>query len=173
MNEQWKPVVGYEDTHLVSNLGRVYSLLSNKVLSPYISNKGYYMVMLNHGKKDRHGKTVHKIVAEAFLDKPEGCEIVNHKDENKLNNSIDNLEWCTHFYNNQYSGVYEKAAMLTRKRVYQYDKDFNLIATYSSTREASKETGYSYGNIANACRNPKLIRYNSHWSYMPINSNVI
>ena len=172
MTEQWKPVVGYEDTHLVSNLGRVYSKLSDKILSPYISNKGYYMVMLNHGGKDRHGKTIHRLVAEAFLDKPDNCNIINHKDENKLNNIADNLEWCTSFYNNQFSGIYEKAKIANSKAVYQYDKSFNLVATYSSTRDASKETGFSYGNIANACHNPELIRYGFHWSYEPIVKKV-
>lgn len=173
MTEQWKPVVGYENTHLVSNLGRVYSKLSEKILSPYISNKGYCMVMLNHGGKDRHGKTVHRLVAEAFLDNPNNYNIVNHKDENKLNNVAENLEWCTSFYNNKYSGIYEKARLINKKTVYQYDKNFNLITTYSSTREAAEKNGFSYGNIANACNNPNLIRYGFHWSYELIAQEVI
>lgn len=166
--EEWRPVVGYEETHLVSSLGQVYSLLCKKMLSPYISNKGYCMVMLNRGKKDRHGKTVHRLVAEAFIENPNNYPSVNHKDENKLNNCVDNLEWCTPFYNNKYSNLYEKAVQATRKTVYQYDLSWKLVNVYTSTREVNRTHGYSAGNIGDACNNPQKVRYGFHWSYTPL-----
>lgn len=164
-NEIWKPVVGYEDTHMVSNRGRVYSILSDKVLNQYISNKGYCMVMLNHGGQDRHGKTVHRLVAEAFICNPNKHPVINHKDENKHNNCVDNLEWCDYAYNVAYSHTQEKAVQAKRKMVYQYDMNWNLIHSYESSREVQRKCGFSQGNIGVACNNPNLVRYGYHWSY--------
>ena len=166
-NEEWRPVVGYEKTHLVSNKGRVYSLLGKRMLSPYISNTGYYMVMLKSGK-DRRGKTVHRLVAEAFICNPDSLPIVNHIDENKLNNRVENLEWCTYRYNMNYSKVHGKMIASIVKPVYQYDMDMNLVAVYESASDVQRKTGYSRGNIWCACQDPKRTRYNSHWSYAPL-----
>ena len=126
------------------------------------------MVMLNSEHKERHGKTIHRLVAEAFIDNSDKLPIVNHKDENKLNNHVDNLEWCSYKYNIDYSNVHEKLIEAISKTIYRYDKDWNLIDIYRSTGDAHRKTGYSRGNIWNACQHPNAIRYNSHWSYTPL-----
>jgi hypothetical protein len=102
MNEIWKPIEGYEELYEVSNTGKVRSRDRNtkrgirrgRELKPAIIHQGYYMVSLCCGgcvKKAR----VTRLVAEAVCEKREGCDQVNHKDGNKLNNHADNLEWCT------------------------------------------------------------------------------
>ena len=104
--EIWKDVVGYEGRYKVSNTGRVfsYNLYSHKEpreMAIIKHNRGYCSVTLSkNGVSKAH--LVHRIVAEAFLERPEGCDFVNHKDENKRNNSVDNLEWCTKSYNSIY-----------------------------------------------------------------------
>lgn len=115
MKEVWKDIQGYEGLYQVSNQGRVRSLdrtvkrrnqpdlpVAGKVLSPRIGKNGYSYVILS---KEAKGKTanIHRLVAEAFLDKPEGCNVVNHIDGNKENNACNNLEWCDSSKNNKHA----------------------------------------------------------------------
>ena len=98
--EIWKDVVGYEGYYEVSNTGNVRNVKTNHVLSPGLSQGYYYVVLCKHG--ERRNKQVNRLVAEAFIDNFENCPIVNHKNEVKTDNHVDNLEWCTYSYNNSY-----------------------------------------------------------------------
>ena len=91
MNEIWANIKDYED-YQVSNLGRIRSYKNNKViiLKGWIQNTGYLTITLNNKKY-----SVHRLVAETFIHKEKGKDYVNHIDGNKLNNCVDNLEWCT------------------------------------------------------------------------------
>ena len=98
--EIWRDVIGFENLYLVSNLGNVYSIHSKKQLK-LKDNKGYYNVTLFKNGK-RYYKIVHRLVAEAFIPNPNNFKEINHKDENKINNNVDNLEWCDAKYNLNY-----------------------------------------------------------------------
>lgn len=112
MDEVWKDIEGYEGLYQVSNLGRVRSLNYNhtgeiKLLKQDISHNGYKRAMLyKDGKMKRY--LVHRLVAMTFISNPDDLPIVNHKDENKTNNNVNNLEWCTYKYNNNYGTKKEK-----------------------------------------------------------------
>ena len=108
MKEIWKDIEGYEGLYKISNMGRVYSLYRNKILSPGIDTSGYKVVNLCKNRKQKT-RTVHRLVAEAFIENPNNYPIINHKDENKENNIISNLEWCTCKYNINYSSKNGKA----------------------------------------------------------------
>jgi len=97
-----KSIKGYEGQYSISSDGKVYSDKSNIELKQSIGTTGYYRVNLNN--KDG-GKTfkVHRLVATHFIENPNNLNIVNHKDGNKLNNNIDNLEWCDYTYNNRHA----------------------------------------------------------------------
>lgn len=98
--EEWKPIKGYEDRYKVSNMGRVRS--KAKILSQ--GGKIYKHVTLNNGDVNhRSTRTVHTLVAKAFIPNPEGLQYINHKDYDTHNNRADNLEWCTASYNIKYS----------------------------------------------------------------------
>lgn len=99
--ELWRPISGYEGLYYISNLGRVKSEITHKILKPRNSTHDYDRVRLykNHKPKEFF---VHKLVAQAFIPNPNNYPQVNHKDENKVNNCVDNLEWCTHKYNMNY-----------------------------------------------------------------------
>lgn len=117
MKEIWKDIEGYVGIYQVSNLGNVkrlrheefkcaqgYRVRKEMQLKPTKDEKGYLHVGLckDGGQITRR---VHRLVAEAFIDNPNELPEINHKDENKENNAVDNLEWCTSSYNNNYGSV--------------------------------------------------------------------
>lgn len=113
-NEIWKDIYGYEGIYQVSNFGQVRRLCKNdnRVIKQEI-NRGYKRVCLSYKNVKKHF-LVHRLVAFAFIPNPNNYPIINHKDENKLNNNVDNLEWCTYSYNLSYNGLRYKMAE-TRK----------------------------------------------------------
>lgn len=100
----FKPVKGYEGLYYITEDGEIYSSIQNKWLKPCVNPQGYPMVNLQSNKKH-----IHRLVAEAFIPNPDNLPVVNHKDENKLNSSVDNLEWCTYKYNANYGTAKERA----------------------------------------------------------------
>ena len=100
--EQWKDVVGYEGLYEVSNLGRIRNKNSNKMLTPMTNKKGYLRCELwKDGKRHKFG--VHRIVALAWIpNTDENKDQINHINERKKDNRVENLEWCTSKYNNNY-----------------------------------------------------------------------
>lgn len=98
--EEWKDVLGYEGLYQVSSYGRVRNR-HGKEMSQFYDKDGYKVVVLNHNYKRKYRK-VHRLVGIAFIDNPNNYPSINHKDENKNNNNVENLEWCTISYNNNY-----------------------------------------------------------------------
>ena len=101
----------------VSNLGNIYSLYTNKELSKVTRKDGYQYVSLSKNKSSKL-KLIHRLVAEAFIENPNMLPEVNHKDENKHNNIVTNLEWCTSSYNKRY-GNGRKARSDGMKKVWK------------------------------------------------------
>lgn len=110
--EEWKTIDNYEDLYMVSTLGKVKSLKHNRVLRPNIKHDGYMFVILCKNGKVKPFR-VHRLVAQAFIPNPDNLPEVNHKDENKVNNTVENLEWCTSSYNINY-GTRNHKCMITR-----------------------------------------------------------
>lgn len=155
MKEIWKPILGYENIYEVSNLGRIKSLKRKDISGRVIQERflkfqkdkdGYLLVTLckNGGKKHR----VHKLVAQAFIPNPNYFECINHKDENRANNNMKNLEWCTHEYNVNYGN-----------RAYNYIKTrgmkvvcVNTGELFESLNEASRIYGIHASAISLCCR---------------------
>ena len=126
-NEIWKSVKGYEGLYEVSNLGRVkalerrkncnrgYGIIKEHIMKPNFCNTDYYRVALTNNNHIRKYYLIHRLVAEAFIENPNNYDIVNHKDGNKLNNQVDNLEWCTVSYNLKHA--YENGFKVTIKQL--------------------------------------------------------
>ena len=124
--EVWKDIEDYKGLYQVSNLGRVRSLdridalgrlRKGKVLAYGLSGGGYLQVGLHRDGKVEQ-KLVHRLVSEAFLPNPDNLPQVNHKDEDKANNQVENLEWCTALYNNTYGTRVERVTKVREKRIY-------------------------------------------------------
>ena len=159
--EEWKPVKGYEGLYEVSNLGRVKSLNyrrtgKEEIMKVWNDSCGYLLVKLHKDGKCKY-YTVHRLVAQTFLENPNNLPEVNHIDENKENNKASNLEWCTARYNMEYSHG---------KAVIGINKVSGLIIEFPSTKEAERQTGISQSHISACCKGK---RYKSaggfYWYY--------
>lgn len=159
--EIFTDIYGYEGLYEVSNLGRIRSLNykgtgQEKILSPGFDKDGYlYVCLCKNGEKKRY--FIHRLVAQAFLPNPNNYSQVNHKDENKLNNNVDNLEWCTAQYNSEYS---------LAKQVGQYDLNGNLIAIWKSTMEIQRQLGFLNCNISSCCTGRIKTSHGYIWKYI-------
>lgn len=183
--EIWKDIKGYKNLYQVSNLGNVRSLdrirkngkepnrkylQKSKLLKPAIQNVGYKFVVLSKNGK-RKGFRVHRLVAEAFIDNPNNYDCVNHKDENKLNNNVSNLEWCTVAYNNKYGTKQEryrkKIRKKTGKRINQYDLEGNLMNTWECIMDAERFLNKKRAAtpIWNCCQHKTKTAYGYRWEY--------
>lgn len=170
MNEIWKDIEGYEGIYQVSNLGNVRSLGNGKThkserILKQGTTLGYKTVILC---KDgiTSSKRVHRLVAEAFIKNPQNFDIVNHKDENKTNNCVENLEWCTMQYNTNYGTGVERRSSKRKKPIKQLDMEGNLIRLWDSATDAAKYFGKSRGTaISNCCNGISDSSYGYRWCY--------
>lgn len=177
-NEKWKDIKGYEGLYQISNLGRVKSLerftddghhVMPKILSQS-SAKGYLKVGLS---KKGKCKTiyVHKLVAEAFIPNVYNLPEINHKDENKENNRVDNLEWCTYYYNIHYGSAIQRGRgkqlnnKRTSKSVLKIGKNNEIISKYDSINEASRQTNINCVNICQCCNKKRKTAGGYKWVF--------
>lgn len=183
MKEIWKDIKGYEGLYQISNLGRVkslqrkvknkngYRIIKEKILCNYKNNNGYYCVNLRK-ECNIDIRLIHRLIAEYFIPNPNNYPIINHKDGNKLNNKIDNLEWCTQQHNireafrlglNKYT--YKENFKNNPKTILQFDKNNKLIKKYTSIREANRITGICYNSIFMNCHGKQKYAGDYIWKF--------
>lgn len=161
--EIWKSVKGFEDFYMVSNMGRVKSLprlsgnsryiTEEKILSPRVcGTQREYLSVALHANGVRRQMKIHRLVAEAFIPNPNGYKEINHKDENKGNNCVENLEWCSRSYNINYGSGKEKRRKSVIKAVNAYDMAGNKVKEFDSIVAASEFAKVSATNISRACK---------------------
>lgn len=175
IKEEWRPVVGYEGTYEVSNLGMVARLPSRQnrkrhVMVHFLINSGYLAVRLTKNKKTKT-KLIHRLVADAFIPNPQNLRYVNHKDENPLNNFVENLEHCTCGYNNSY-GNWAKRQSESHINNLESNKLAKKVvcietgAVYLSIRDAERKTGCHHSYISQSCRDSQKTCHGFHWKYI-------
>lgn len=161
-NEEWREIPGWGGRYQVSNLGRVKSIYRNgksRVLSPNVNcRRGYLSVNLYDNAREKR-YYVHRLVATAFIPNPERFPQVNHKDENKANNNVANLEWCSNLYNHNYGTCNERMSATKRTAVIAYDENGNFFMEFTGAKAAGAFYGVTveaiYRNIWNNSRNKK------------------
>lgn len=174
MKEIWKEIEGYEGRYEISSFGRIRSYLQNKTSGRIrignLTKKGYLSVLLYDENGNSKWCPVHRLVASAFIGNPSNLPQVNHKDEDKTNNRVDNLEWCTNEYNVNYgtrnlrAAEQNKCCETTSRKVCSVDKDGN-IAVYDSIGEAERQTGCSHSNIVRTLKGRTSHCGNMQWFY--------
>lgn len=181
MNERkeiWKDIKGYEGCYKISNTGKVLStertivtkfnnrkhVTRNRLLKPFVNKRGYFIVSLNkNNMKTKY--SIHRLVAEAFIPNPSNLPQVNHKDECKSNNCVENLEWCTAKYNVEYSKTLLCAQAARQRSVMQFTKNNQPINVFPSSAEASRMTGVCQSNITLACQGKYKTAGGYIWKY--------
>ena len=171
MSEIWKDIQGYEGLYMVSCYGRIKSVeryvsiykcnkrkVKPRIIKQSKDTKGYKTVTLQKDGKC-HRRRVHRLVAQAFLENPDNLECVNHKNGNKEDNRLGNLEWCT--YSENIIHAY-KNKLNNRARPVECLLDGKVIKRYESARDAEKD-GFSNQLIAHCCN--KKYRHKKHGGY--------
>ena len=158
-SETWKDIAGYEGLYNVSNKGNVYSVerinsngrkCGGIILKPICTTDGYLQVGLSKDGIVKR-KLVHRLVLESFVPNSNGLPEVNHRDENKKNNCVENLEWCDARYNNNYGTARKRAAKKTSRKVRAVNVKTGEVLAFPSTVEAGNK-GYDRVNVGLACR---------------------
>lgn len=181
MNEIWKNIDGYEGLYQVSNLGRIKSIphvissrgsfvSKEKICSLSKDRYGYVMKYLSkNGKKKYH--SVHRLVAMAFLPNPGKLPFINHKNEVKSDNRVENLEWCNAKYNVNYGTCIKRRAKKQMnnhgaKPIVQMDLDLNEIRKFPSISEVRRVLGLNIRNVCNCCKGRQNTAYGYKWRYL-------
>lgn len=185
MKELWKDVPGYEGLYQVSNLGRIKRLpyqtigrtkgrkkeyirvFRGGVLKPYLGKNGYYVINLySNGKYLRD--YLHRIIAKTFIPNPNNYPCINHKDEVRTNNNVDNLEWCSYSYNNTYGNARDKFAKSYSRNHSRAVEMLSLsgekIREFSSVKEAAIFVGGTYKSIDRAIAKTRKTAYGYIWN---------
>lgn len=170
VGEEWKDIEGYEGLYQVSNMGRVKSIkiyVSRKrkdthrikeiILRTWL-NRGYVYLKLSKNSILKSLK-VHRLVAEAFIQNPMNFPDVNHKDENKENNNVSNLEWCTKLYNQKYGTAMQRSKETIRlngRSVLAYNQNGVLVKRYQCTKDLEYD-GFDRRAVNRVCKGKNKI----------------
>ena len=184
--EEWKDIPGYEGLYQASTFGQIRSLdrrVSNRSVKGVILKQHSYKTGYNATCLCKNGSVktvlVHRIIAKTFIDNPNNLPTVNHKDEVKTNNSVDNLEWCTSKENTNYGTCISRRANTHRgkkhkpfrrrdlcKRVVCMTKNDEIVAEYESISQAQIESGIKFQNISSVCLGKAKSAGGYKWKYI-------
>ena len=182
--ELWRDIKDYKDLYQGSNLGRVRSLdrwvkcpngsvrfYKGRILKPGTNKDGYLQIDLCKNNKSKTFR-VNRLVAEAFLEIPEELRHlkgtrylqVNHKDEDKTNNNVENLEWCSAKYNTNYGTAIKRRSLKKKKSILQYTMKGEFVKEWDSIAECGRN-GFHQGNVAACCQGKRKSHHKFIWRY--------
>ena len=163
-NETWRPILETNGDYEVSNLGNVRNVNTGNVRATRFLPNGYAYITY-HINGRRYHRYIHRLVAEAFCDRPNGCNVVNHLDNNKKNNNASNLEWTTSF-GNIHHAMKQKRCYLNAIPVigYKDGKRFEFL----SANDAMKKTGCDNSSISKCCKGIYQTSKGYRWEYAEV-----
>lgn len=178
--EEWRDIKGYEGLYQVSNLGRIKSLnyrSSNReeILKLHNNKKGYKQIRLSK-EKTRKSYLVHRLVAQEFIPNPYNLPEINHKDECKYNNVVENLEWCTSKYNANYGTKIKRASNNNSGAKNYKSRKIKCVTTgevFDTMTEASKKYNVQTAHLTDCCKGRRkttgkhpITRIPLEWKYI-------
>lgn len=160
----WKAIAGYENVYEINTLGEVRRIDSGNILKGYVNPDGYRRVGLT---VNGHTKVflMHRLIAIAFIPNPNNYPCVNHKDENKSNNSLYNLEWCDYRYDLNYGTRNNRASKSKKRPILQYSKTGEFIREWKSVTDLKNETGMDITHVSSCCRGKRKTANGFRWKY--------
>lgn len=158
--EVWKPIKGYEGLYEISSIGNIRSSKFNRVKTSSPDKDGYLVISLWKNNKQRRFR-MHRLVAQAFIPNPNNYPQINHINEIKDDNRIENLEWCTQKYNNMHGSRLKNL----RRRVAQYSLNGELIKIWDSITSAGNYFGVNTP-IIYTCQGKRNKAYGYIWRYV-------
>ena len=165
MEEIWKDVPGFEGLYQVSNYGQIKSTprrgTVGGIMKGHADRKGYINITLRKDGK-QYTQKLHRLIAITFIPNPHNYPEVNHRDENKQNNRIDNLEWCSTSYNHEYGTRTLRASARCGKPICCVETGVE----YQGARQAAREMGIDASGITKALKNPNRTCGGYHWQYV-------
>lgn len=180
MTEIWKDIKGYEGHYKISNFGRIYSqdqyvpcgngkgymrFIPGKFLKILTASNGYPSIGLFKNRKVKVFR-IHRLIASAFIPNPEDKPHINHKNANKSDNSLENLEWCTQSENMRHMVKMGRANRASQeKAIFQIDLNGNLIQEWKSGRLASRELKIGQRNLSKCLRGRAKTAYGFIWKF--------
>lgn len=179
--EKWASIEGYNG-YEVSNIGRVRALdriienptvkggtirkqkIKGRILKPHKSNKGYMIIDLSNNTV-RKKFTIHRLVGMAFIPNKENKPCINHKNEVKDDNRVENLEWVTYLENNKYNDKHKRCARFFEKSIYRINEATGEKKKYKSAKEAKDLDGFNATRIARCCKGKEKRHRGYLWQY--------
>ena len=160
--ETWKQNSIIFDNYMMSTMGRIKNA-NGTIIKLHINNTGYYKTGLTTNNKS-HSVYVHRVIAMCFIPNPNNLPLVNHKNGNKLDNRVENLEWITHQDNAKHAN---DTCLINRKtkKVIQMDLHDNIIKTWNSAKEATQFYNASKGTIQKVCSGRFMTALGYKWKY--------
>lgn len=163
-------IEGYEN-YEVTTTGEVINTKTGRVLK--LTNRHGYLFASLWKNNKQYNRAVHRLVAEAFIPNPDNLPQVNHKDENKTNNCVENLEWCTAEYNTNYGTRNERSAKTKTgvfntkisKKVCQYTVNGQFIMEWDSLSEIQRQLHFNESLISRCCNNKCKQAYGFKWMF--------
>ena len=167
IDEIWCPIKGYEGLYEVSDQGRVRSIKFGKerILKPGRNTCCYLQVNLCKNGEKKKNLLVHRLVAQTFIPNPDNLPEVNHKDEDKDNNSVQNLEWCDRKYNINYGNRNQMVSIKLSQPILQYTKSGEFVREWKSTYDVERNLGYFHNSISYCCNGKLKSAYGYVWKY--------
>ena len=164
MVERWEIIKNTNGRYSISSIGRIRNNKTGRFLKPSLTRRGYLRINILFENVGHRHVFVHRLVGDAFCDRPDGANVINHIDNNQLNNKSENLEWVTQLYNVRYAMRQGRHPNFPNSMRVVGIKDGKELV-FESMNEAAKETGCNSQSISMCCNGKRKHHHGYIWKF--------